>query len=309
MHQPVLVGEVLELLGVRRGGTYVDGTVGSGGHAAAVMREAGGDAVLLGIDKDAEALARAGDALAEWGDRCRLVQGTFADVRSIASNMGVGPVDGVLFDLGLSSEQLGDAERGFSFALDGPLDMRMNQASPTTAADLLAGIDERDLALLLRRFGEERRAKSIAARIVERRARGRLTRTRELADAVGGGRTGSLHPATRTFQALRIAVNRELDDLQDGLVGALELLANGGRMAVISFHSLEDRIVKRFFQSHAGKNVSLPGGGEEWRGEFPRVSILTKKPVVASGEETRENRRARSAKLRAAERQPTPVHA
>jgi len=219
MHQPVLVRETLGLLGVKKGGTYIDGTVGSGGHAAAIMAEAGGDAFILGIDKDIEALGRAGRALAEWGDRCKLVQGTFADMKTLAEKSGVGPVDGVLLDLGLSSEQLADGERGFSFSAEGPLDMRMDRTTPTTAADLLNRLDEKELVTLLRRFGEERRARSIASKIVDQRERRQITRTGELVDLVGAGRQGSLHPATRTFQALRIAVNGELDDLQEGLAG------------------------------------------------------------------------------------------
>jgi 16S rRNA (cytosine1402-N4)-methyltransferase len=214
-------------------------------------------------------------------------------------------VDGILLDIGISSNQLDDAERGFSFMRDGPLDMRMNRGKARTAADLLNTLSEADLAGLLRRYGEEPRARAIARRVVEQRQQALFVRTPQLADlvmGVYGGRRGRIHPATQTFQALRIAVNGELEALEQGLEAGLGLLAPGGRMLVISFHSLEDRIVKHFFAEHQGRWESLAEGGRKWIGSTPQVEVLTRRPVMASDEECLVNPRARSAKLRAAER-------
>jgi 16S rRNA (cytosine1402-N4)-methyltransferase len=217
----------------------------------------------------------------------------------------VAGVDGILLDIGLSSNQLDDPERGFSFMRDGPLDMRMNRGKARTAADLLNTLDEVDLVTLLRKYGEEPRARAIARRVVARRQETPFTRTTQLADlvmGVYGGRRGRIHPATQTFQALRIAVNGELEALERGLEAGLGLLSPGGRLVVISFHSLEDRIVKHFFAEHQGHWESLAEGGRTWVGSMPQVEVLTRRPVMASEEECLVNPRARSAKLRAAER-------
>lgn len=305
MHLAVMVGEVVELLSVGRGGVYIDGTVGSGGHAAAILDAAGPGCRLLGIDRDAEALGRARERLAGRRDACELVRGDFADMAGLASGCGITAVDGILLDLGVSSDQLESAERGFSFEQDGPLDMRMDRSQPTRAADLVNALSEAELKLILREFGEEPRAGGVARRIVSAREASRIETTAELsrlAVRAWGGRRGRRHPATRTFQALRIAVNRELDSLAAGLAAGLRLLKPGGRMAVISFHSLEDRIVKHAFARHAGRWESLPAGGREWRGEEPAVRRVTRKPVRPSEEEAVRNPRARSAKLRVAER-------
>ncbi|MEI6970354.1 MAG: 16S rRNA (cytosine(1402)-N(4))-methyltransferase RsmH [bacterium] len=305
IHKPVLEREVAELLPVRRGGTYIDGTLGSGGHAARILDALGGTGLLLGIDRDDEALGRSRERLAGWADGCRLVKGNFADIAVIARDNGLGEVDGILLDVGVSSDQLKTPERGFSFAADGPLDARMDRSSGPTAADLVNDLPEVELKRILRDFGEERAAGRVARAIVQERERGRIETTLRLAETVSqavGGRHGRIHPATLTFQALRIAVNGELDALAKALEGGLGLLAPGGRMAVISFHSLEDRLVKTCFREHAGSFRSLEEGGRSFSFKPPLVELLTRKPVVASSEEIESNPRARSAKLRAAKR-------
>jgi 16S rRNA (cytosine1402-N4)-methyltransferase len=258
---------------------------------------------LLGIDQDEQALARAGRRLAEWKEQCTFAHGNFADIADIAKENGFTEVDGVLMDIGVSSDQLEEAERGFSFMKEGPLDMRMDKSCGETAADLVNNLPEFELRQILRSFGEEPRARRIAQVIVKEREKEPIITTLALAEMVEkavGGRRGRIHPATRTFQALRIAVNKELDSLKNGLIGALSLLRNGGRIAVISFHSLEDRIVKRFFAAHVGKHVSLIAGGSEWVGELPLMELINRKPVMAENNESELNPRARSAKLRVA---------
>lgn len=305
MHKPVLASEVLELLSPVEGGTYVDGTVGGGGHAELILERIGGNGRLVGMDRDADAVERCRARLARWGGRCILRQGNFADMEGIAASCGTGQVNGVLLDLGVSSDQLGDGSRGFSLQADGPLDMRMDKSSGPTAADLVNGLSEGELRDILRELGEERAAGRVARALARARERGPLRTTAELARVVAaakGGLRGRIHPATQSFQAIRIAVNRELDALAAGLDAGLRLLAPGGRMAVISFHSLEDRIVKRCFAAHAGTWRSLEAGGRRLERAEPGVAILTKKPVTPGENELRDNPRARSAKLRGAER-------
>ncbi len=305
MHRAVLANEVMHWLAPRRGGVYLDGTVGGGGHAGVIAEAIGPEGRLLALDQDAEALVRARAVLGQWEKRCTLVQSSFADMAAAAAASGVEKVDGVLLDIGISSNQLDDPGRGFSFMRDGPLDMRMDRGKALTAADLLNTLPEGGLADLLRRYGEEPRARAIARRVVQERSQAPFVRTAQLADLVMrvyGGRRGRIHPATQTFQALRIAVNGELEALEKGLEAGLGLLAPGGRMVVISFHSLEDRIVKHFFAEHQGRWESLPEGGQKWVGLTPPVEVLTRRPVMASEEECQMNPRARSAKLRAAER-------
>jgi 16S rRNA (cytosine1402-N4)-methyltransferase len=305
MHRAVLASEVMHWLAPRSGGVYIDGTVGGGGHARAIAEAIGPEGRLLALDQDADALVRARVGLGPWVERCTLIQSSFAEMDRVAAAHGVTRVDGILLDIGISSNQLDDAERGFSFMRDGPLDMRMNRGKARTAADLLNTLSEADLAGLLRRYGEEPRARAIARRVVEQRQQALFVRTPQLADlvmGVYGGRRGRIHPATQTFQALRIAVNGELEALEQGLEAGLGLLAPGGRMLVISFHSLEDRIVKHFFAEHQGRWESLAEGGRKWIGSTPQVEVLTRRPVMASDEECLVNPRARSAKLRAAER-------
>lgn len=312
MHISVLYAEALAGLNIRPGGRYVDGTLGAGGHAGGMLEASAPDGLLLGIDLDRSAMALAAERLQPFAARYRLAQGNFAQMTELAASTWgweAGEVDGVLLDLGLSSMQLDQGERGFSFRTDAPLDMRMNQSASggPTAADLLADLDEEELANLLYEYGEETASRRVARRIVAARKEQPITTTAQLAgivsDALGGkvaGRTRNpIHPATRSFQALRIAVNRELETLPQGLQAAMRLLKPGGRLAVISFHSLEDRAVKQFMQREAGGYVE----GSIYAHERPAtLRLLTRKPTVPSEQEGRDNPRARSAKLRVAEK-------
>lgn len=307
MHQTVLAQETLALLDVRSGGCFVDATVGSGGHAAAILKRSAPDGRLLAIDRDPAAVGRAQTRLAAFGDRARVVRGTHEALATIATGAGFNEVDGVLFDLGVSSDQLDTPERGFSFRADGPLDMRMDPDGPLDAAALLRSLsDWRELAGLLRQYGEEPRAAQIARAIWAEQQREAIQTTGRLATIVAraaGGTAGrARHPATRTFQALRIAVNGEIDGLETALEQALTLCREGGRVAVISFHSLEDRVVKHCFREHAGRWESLQSGGRRRIGRTPRVRIETRRPVKPSAQEAALNPRARSACLRVAQR-------
>ena len=304
VHVPVMLNEAVDALEVRPGGVYIDGTLGRGGHSAEILRRAG-RATLLGIDRDDEAIAESRANLAGFsGAEVRLVRGCHGDVEAIAKDEGLHDVDGVLLDLGVSSPQLDDAARGFSFREDGPLDMRMDRSRGETAADVVATRGEDELAGIFRELGEEPNARRIAKAVVRARARGRIATTRQLADLVEGavGRRGAHHPATRVFQALRMEVNDELGELARALDGGLSLLRAGGRFVVITFESLTDRTVKRFFAAHAGRDESLQGGGSRWEGVQPRVRLVARRAARASAAEVAENARARSAKMRVAER-------
>ncbi len=304
MHQSVLAAEVLDSLNVKPNGCYIDGTAGSGGHARAICDALDAEGRLLAIDRDADAVERVQKRLVSDA-RCRIVNGNFSDMVAIAEQNDMRAVDGIVLDLGVSSEQLGTGERGFSFDHDGPLDMRMDRAQSRTAAGIVNDSDEATLAGLLRELGEERQAKRIARAIVAARARGPLQTTGQLAEVVAravGGRRGRLNPATRTFQALRMAVNQELESLQAGLEAGIQLLKPGARMAVIAFHSLEDRAVKQCAQSHEGRWVSLQQGGRAWEGTPPPVKRVNRKPIQPGTEEIARNPRSRSAKLRVIER-------
>lgn len=305
MHVPVLLEATVDSLAVRSGGVYIDGTLGRAGHAREILARAGEGATLVGIDRDTQALSESAERLAEFSEsRVELVHGCHGDLREIAHGKGLDEVDGILLDLGVSSPQLDEAVRGFSFRADGPLDMRMDRTRGLTAADVVGTTDEKGLADLFRTYGEEPDARRIARAIVRERARGPLSTTAQLADLVERtvGRHGAHHPATRVFQALRMAVNDEVGELERALVGGLGLLKPGGRFAVITFESITDRIVKRFFAAHAGKMVSLQQGGERWEGELPRVRLVTRRAVTAAEDEVALNPRARSARLRAVER-------
>ena len=304
-HTPVLLKETIDALGVKLGGVYVDGTLGRAGHACEILARAGTGARLVGIDRDTQALTESAERLEKMpGVSLTLVHGCHGDIAQIVRDEGFDAVDGVLLDLGVSSPQLDEADRGFSFRADGPLDMRMDQSRGETAADLVATRSEDELAGILRMFGEEPNARRIAKAIVRARAAVRIETTAQLAELVEKtvGRSGAHHPATRTFQALRMAVNDELGELGRALAGGLGILKPGGRMAVITFESLTDRIVKRFFAAHVGKMISLQQGGERWEGDLPKVRLVTRHAVTASEEEIAENPRARSAKLRTIER-------
>ena len=300
-HESVLLAETVERLAPAPGRVILDGTVGGGGHAAALL-EAG--ATLIGQDQDADALAFAMRRLAEFGARFVPVRSSFGEAAEVLDGLGIARLDGALLDLGVSSRHLDAADRGFSFMREGPLDMRMDTRGLTTAADLVNTLSAEELERIFRQFGEERAARRIAERIVQERAKQPLATTLELARLVESvvPRHGRAHPATRVFQALRIVVNRELEVLREGLAQLSARLAPGGRFAVITFHSLEDRIVKDFFKSRSVATIDRP----EWPAARPNPDCIfrkiTGKPVVAGAAEQRANPRSRSAKLRVVER-------
>ena len=310
-HIPVLLSEVLTALEPEDGDTIIDGTFGAGGYSRAILEAA--DCRVIAIDRDPNALAHAQDLTETFPGRFTAVLGRYSEMERVADAEGIDAVDGVVLDIGVSSMQLDQPARGFSFAKDGPLDMRMGAEGPTVA-DIVNSLDEAELADILYVFGEERHSRAIAKAIVKRRTEAPMTRTGELAELVAGvlgrKRDEAKHPATRTFQALRLYVNAELDELAKGLGAAERLLRPGGRLVVVTFHSLEDRIVKRFFASrsappHKGSR-HLPDSGEK---EFlPSFQLLNRRPVEPNEEEVRSNPRARSARLRAARRTEAPAH-
>jgi len=300
-HTPVLTREVCELLAVQPGAFVVDATVGWGGHATLLARLAGEHGTLLGLDVDGASLSVAGERLADLPARVILRQRNFAELPEVLAEVGAAHVDVILADLGVSSSQLDDPNRGFSFSADGPLDMRMGEGLGTTAADLVNRLGESELADLIYQNGQEHRSRRIARRICAARRGGRITRTRQLADLVASAvgvdpssRRSKIHPATRTFQALRIAVNNELDSLEALLDWAPGCLKAGGRIAVISFHSLEDGRVKASFRRNKAAGL---------------YEVVTKKPVTADREERQANPRSRSAKLRVAIRTDREIEA
>ena len=307
-HVPVLGGEAVEMLEPRDGGIYVDATFGAGGYSRAILDVAG--TRVVGIDRDRSAIVGGFDLVDRSGGRLTLVEDRFSNLAEICAAQGFAAVDGVVMDVGVSSMQLDEAERGFSFRLGGPLDMRMGRDGPS-AADVIASASETDLANIIYIFGEERHSRAVARAIVAARKEAPVTTTRALAAIVAKvvrSKPGEIHPATRTFQALRIFVNEELDELHLALTAAESVLKPGGRLVVVSFHSLEDRIVKNFF-AERGK----AGGGSRHLPEItqaaPSFVILTKRPVKPDDAEISANPRARSAKLRAAERTQAPAHA
>jgi 16S rRNA (cytosine1402-N4)-methyltransferase len=304
-HTTVLLREAVDLLAPRLGGVYLDGTLGGGGHAEEVLRRTAPDGTLIGLDQDSDAIERAGRRLAAYGNRVTLRQANFRNAARVLAGLGIDTVDGVLLDLGVSWFHLRSPERGFSFLADGPLDMRMNREGAVTAQDLVNTLPRRELARILREYGEEQKANAIAKAIERARERGPITTTAQLAQIVSGvfpPFPRRIHPATLTFQALRIAVNDELEALKEGLDGMIGLLRPGGRIAVIAFHSLEDRIVKQSFAGHAKPCVCPPRLPVCRCGKVADLKVLTKRPVTASAEEVDLNPAARSAKLRAAEK-------
>ena len=312
-HRSVLLDEVLAHLEPRSGGRYVDGTLGGGGHSRAILERSAPDGRLIGIDRDPDALAAARAQLADFGDRVVTVHGCFGDIDTILADLGIDKVDGLVLDLGVSSPQLDRAERGFSFTKAGPLDMRMDPTRGPTALDLLRDLPVDDLAEVISDYGEERYAKRIARLIKDAVREDRLTTTLELATLCAGAipaaeqRKSKIHPATRTFQGLRIAVNRELDELARFLAVFPSLLAPGGRCVVISFHSLEDRLVKQRFRDLAWTSSLPPRYAAEAGERIEPVCVpVTRKAVFADDAETDDNPRARSARLRACERTDAP---
>jgi 16S rRNA (cytosine1402-N4)-methyltransferase len=305
-HVPVLLREAVEALTVRPGGRYVDCTLGGGGHAEAILEAASPDGELLGIDQDPEALAAARERLAAFGERVTFVEGNFSQVGDLCRERGFAPVQGILFDLGLSSLQLEDESRGFSFQREGPLDMRFSPRQELTAADVINTYNEEDLADLLWRYGEERRSRFIARRLIVERPFSTTTQlTKAVEQAVGRRARGVIHPATRTFQALRIAVNQELVHLDTALLQAHGLLGFGARLVVISYHSLEDRIVKNFLRREARDCICPPGVLICVCGHHATLRLVARGVVKPSAAEVAANPRARSARLRVAERLPS----
>ncbi len=305
-HVPVLGAAAIDHLAPQAGGIYIDGTFGAGGYSRAILAAA--DCRVIGIDRDPAAIAGGADLVAQSGGRLSLSEDRFSQLDAVARDLGYEKADGVVLDVGVSSMQLDTAARGFSFRLEGPLDMRMGGDGPS-AADVLACIGERDLAHVIATLGEERHARAVARAIVAERSKAPIETTRALADIVGRvvhAKPGTIHPATRTFQALRIFVNEELSELAEALAAAERILKDGGRLVVVSFHSLEDRIVKTFLAErsrNAGVSRHLPVSA----GPAPTFSLLTKKPLVADEAEIARNPRARSAKLRAAMRTAAPA--
>ncbi|HEY3117449.1 MAG TPA: 16S rRNA (cytosine(1402)-N(4))-methyltransferase RsmH [Chloroflexota bacterium] len=305
-HIPVLLDEWLGLIQPRPGHRYIDCTLGGSGYTAALLERSGPDGEVLALDADPDAVERARDPLAGYGDRAHLVHASFRHLQDVAVAAGFSAVDGIVMDLGFSSLQLEDRQRGFAFSSDGPLDMRFDRTQGQTCSELLARATPETLERTLREFGEETRARRIAGAIVAARRTKPLCTTQDLVQvitqAVGGAR-GRIHPATRTFQALRIAVNDELAALAEAVPQAVSLLRQGARLAIVSFHSLEDRIVKQTFARLAGKPEATPRGLPPASTLSPaQIRILTQRPLRPSLEEQRANPRSRSARLRAAER-------
>jgi len=306
-HIPVMLEPVIALLGCKPGGIYVDGTIGAGGYARSLLDKSAPDGVVVGLDWDLEAIERVRERLGGYGKRLILEKADFADIRMVLRKHGIPQADGIAVDLGVSSFQIEDPERGFSFMHEGPLDMRMNRDLPRTAADLVNTLPEKDLADLIYRYGEDKLSRRIARTIAAARKKDRIDNTRELAElirkAVPGRRDAfRIHPATRTFQALRIAVNREIDSLERFLPEALDVLGVGGRLCVVAFHSLEDRVAKEAFRNWA-RSCRCPRerAACECEGR-PLVRPLTKKALRPSPDEVERNPRARSARLRAVEK-------
>ncbi len=314
-HVPVMLEEVLRFLRPKPGGHYIDGTVGGGGHTAAILERSAPDGKVLGIDTDIQALVRVRDRLSDYvsNGRLVLVHGNFVELARIVDEAGFVSVHGILADLGFSSDQMDDPQRGFSFSADGPLDMRLNTELTITAANIVNSASEQELADIIWRYGEETRARQVARRIVREREKGAITRTGQLAKIVAAGvpyKPGAIHPATRVFQALRIAVNHELERLEAALPQMLKVLqrreaseehVDEGRMVLISFHSLEDRIVKEFMRREATDCLCPPRIPVCVCGHKAQLRLLTPKPMTPTEQEIKSNPRSRSAKLRAAE--------
>ncbi len=307
-HQPVLMNQTLNSLKLRPGGVYLDGTLGGGGHTEAILQATEPDGKVIGLDQDDEALAAASQRLKPFGERFCPIRANFAEMEQVLAAEGIAGLDGVLLDIGVSSHQLDEPDRGFSYMQDGPLDMRMDRRGGQTAADLVAELSESELANLIYRYGEEKFSRRIARRIVEQRAQTPIESTKQLAELISAAipaaqrRKEKQHPAKRTFQALRIAVNDELGVLERGLVAAFASLKSGGRLSVITFHSLEDRIVKNYFAGLAKGCECPPEFPVCVCGKQPQALLITRRPQTATEDELQSNPRARSAKLRTVEK-------
>jgi len=302
VHVPVLLDEVIAGLQARRGGYFVDCTVGLGGHAAAILEKISPSGRLLGIDADPEAIKVSQDKLSDYGEAVTLVNDDFVNLETICKRYHFHPVDGILFDLGVSSLQLDTAERGFSFQLDAPLNMRFDPGQGLTASDIVNSFSEQELAKLIEKYGEERHSRRIARYIVQNRPIATTVELARLVEQALGGKHAKIHPATRTFMALRIAVNSELQNLELALKQTIDLLHPGGRLTVISYHSLEDRIVKQFMRDAASSCLCPPGTVECRCGHTPTLRLISRKVIKPTSLEIESNPRSRSAKLRIAER-------
>ena len=300
-HTPVMVNEALQGLEVKPGGLYIDCTVGDGGHAEAILGFRDASCSLLGLDLDDSAIRASSERLERYGSRAILIRTSYVEAWDAATVHGFVPCDGVLMDLGLSSRQLDGAERGFTFREDQPLDMRFDQGQKFSAADVVNEYSERHLADVIFSYGEERSARRIATAIVKERPISSSLALAQLLSRVMGGRRGKIHPATKTFQALRIEVNNELENVKQGLNNVIKLLGPRGRLAVIAYHSLEDRIVKTFLKRAAAACVCPPGIPSCVCGQTQELRLISKKPITASIEEVQKNPRSRSARLRVAE--------
>ncbi len=306
-HKSVLLAETVEYLNVKPDGIYVDGTLGGGGHAEAVCRRLSASGSYVGIDQDEDAVRAAAERLAPFGDLVTIVRSNYERMEAVLSSLGIGAADGILLDLGVSSYQLDTPERGFSYREDAPLDMRMDRRQEKTAKDIVNGYSETELFHMIRDYGEDRFAKNIAKHIAAARGREEIRRTGQLAEIVKGAipakmRAGGGHPAKRTFQAIRIELNHELDVLETSLDRMIGLLKPGGRLCIITFHSLEDRIVKTSFRRNENPCTCPPGFPVCMCGKVSRGKVITRKPVLPSEEELSDNRRAKSARLRVFER-------
>ncbi|MCI6498876.1 MAG: 16S rRNA (cytosine(1402)-N(4))-methyltransferase RsmH [Lachnospiraceae bacterium] len=307
-HKSVLLEETVDSLNVKSGGIYVDGTLGGGGHSYQILKRMNGKGRLIGIDQDEDAICAATERLREYGDMVTIVRDNYCNIKNVLDNLGITGVDGIVLDLGVSSYQLDTSERGFSYMEDGPLDMRMDNRKNITAEDIVNDYSEMELFHIIRDYGEDKFAKNIAKHIVMERQKERITTTGQLADivkvaipmkvrAAKGG-----HPAKKTFQAIRIELNRELDVLKQSIDTMIDLLNDDGRLCIITFHSLEDRIVKNSFRKNENPCTCPPDFPVCVCGKKSKGKIITRKPVVPSAEELEENRRAKSSKLRVFER-------
>ena len=306
-HKPVMLNEVIDSLKIRPEGTYVDGTLGGAGHSSQIARRLSGEGRLFGFDQDAAAIEAAAKRLEPYKDRVSIIRSNYSEMRERLSDLGVRSADGILLDLGVSSYQLDDAQRGFSYRADAPLDMRMDQRQKLSAREVVNGYSIGELTRVIREYGEERFARNIAKHITAEREKKPIETTGELISIIKAAipakaREGGGHPAKRTFQAIRIEVNRELDVLSDSLDGMIDLLADGGRICVITFHSLEDRIVKEAFRRNENPCTCPPEFPVCVCGKKSKGHVITRKPIIPSVEETEENPRSKSAKLRVFER-------
>lgn len=306
-HKSVLLNETVDSLLVKPDGIYVDGTLGGGGHAEAVLSRLSKKGRLIGIDQDADAVRAAGERLRAFGDRVVIVRNNYCRIREILRELSIEHVDGIYLDLGVSSYQLDTAQRGFTYRANAPLDMRMDQRNPQTAADLINGLGESELCRILKEYGEERFAKNIAKAIVRERAKKPIETTGELVELIRSSIPARIlakggHPAKRTFQALRIEVNKELEVLNESIDTMIDLLNPGGRLSVITFHSLEDRIVKTRFRVNENPCICPPDFPVCVCGRESRGHVITRKPVIPTKEEAEENKRSKSSKLRVFER-------